>query len=121
MNGSEKKPHKFEGNVSELLKYCLLGRYIASHAVDSKVKRSLESNSVRSSQPTYEACDDNLIARIEVAPIKFMLCNILIRTIPVSILYKSITGHYRPIRVADEPITARYRFIKNASWDIYYF
>ena len=33
---------------------------------------------------------------------------------PVSILYKSIAGHYRPVRVADGPITARYRFIKNA-------
>ena len=34
---------------------------------------------------------------------------------PVSILYKSITGRYRPVRVADGPIKARYRFIKNAS------
>ena len=33
-----------------------------------------------------------------------------------SILYKSILGRYRPVRVADGPITARYRFIKNASW-----
>ena len=37
-------------------------------------------------------------------------------TIPVSILYKSIAGRYRPVRIADGPITARYRFIKNASW-----
>ena len=36
--------------------------------------------------------------------------------LPVSILYKSIAGRYRPVRVADGPITARYRFIKNASW-----
>ena len=36
---------------------------------------------------------------------------------PVSILYKSIAGRYRPIRVADGPITACYRFIKNASWE----
>ena len=35
---------------------------------------------------------------------------------PVSILFKSIAGRYRPVRVADGPITARYRFIKNASW-----
>ena len=35
---------------------------------------------------------------------------------PVSILYKSIAGRYRSVRVADGPITARYRFIKNASW-----
>ena len=40
---------------------------------------------------------------------------------PVSILYKSIAGRYRPVRVADvmvavELITTRYRFIKNASW-----
>ena len=34
---------------------------------------------------------------------------------PVSILHKSIAGRYRPVRVADGPITARYRFIKNAS------
>ena len=29
---------------------------------------------------------------------------------PVSILQKSIAGRYRPVRVADGPITARYRF-----------
>ena len=39
-------------------------------------------------------------------------------TLPVSILYKSIAGRYRPVRVADGPITARYIFIKNASWGI---
>ena len=33
-----------------------------------------------------------------------------------SILYKSIAGRYQPVRVADGPITARYRFIKNAYW-----
>ena len=33
-----------------------------------------------------------------------------------SILYKSIAGRYRPVRVADGPITARFRFIKNAYW-----
>ena len=37
---------------------------------------------------------------------------------PVSILYKSTAGRYRPVRVADGPITARYRFLKNASWDL---
>ena len=36
---------------------------------------------------------------------------------PVSILYKFIAGCYWPIRVADRPIMARYRFIKNASWE----
>ena len=30
---------------------------------------------------------------------------------PVSILHKSIEGRYRPVRVADGPITARYRFM----------
>ena len=35
---------------------------------------------------------------------------------PVSILHKSIAGRYQPVRVADGPITARCRFIKNASW-----
>ena len=35
---------------------------------------------------------------------------------PVSILYKSIAGRYRSVRVADGPITTRYRFITNASW-----
>ena len=37
---------------------------------------------------------------------------------PASILYKSVAGRYRPVRVADGPITARYRFIKNAYWVI---
>ena len=36
--------------------------------------------------------------------------------VPVSILHKSIAGRYRPVWVADGPITARCRFIKNASW-----
>ena len=33
-----------------------------------------------------------------------------------SILYKSIAGHYQPISYPDGPITASYRFIKNAYW-----
>ena len=36
---------------------------------------------------------------------------------PASILYKSITGRYRPVSYPDGPITARYRFIKNAYWE----
>ena len=38
--------------------------------------------------------------------------------IPVSSLYKSIVGRYRPVKVADGPKTARGRFIKNASLDV---
>ena len=41
-----------------------------------------------------------------------------LKMFPVSILHKSIAGRYRPVRVADGPITARFRFIKNASWVI---
>ena len=36
---------------------------------------------------------------------------------PVSILYKFTAGRYRPVSYPDGPITARCRFIKNASWD----
>ena len=36
--------------------------------------------------------------------------------LPVSILYKSISGRHRPVSYPDGPITARYRFIKNAGW-----
>ena len=36
---------------------------------------------------------------------------------PISILYKSIAGRYRPVRVADGPVMTRCRFIMNASWD----
>ena len=35
---------------------------------------------------------------------------------PAIILYKFIAGRYRPVRVADGPITARYTFIKNDYW-----
>ena len=42
----------------------------------------------------------------------------LLHSDPASILYKSIAGRYRPVRVADGPLTARYRFIKNAYWGI---
>ena len=41
-----------------------------------------------------------------------MICK---KRFPVSIFYKSIAGRYLPVRVADGPITARCRFIKNAS------
>ena len=37
---------------------------------------------------------------------------------PVSILHKSIAGRYRPVRIADGPITARCRFMQNASWEV---
>ena len=37
--------------------------------------------------------------------------------IPASTVYKSIAGRYRPVSYPDGPITARYRFINNASWD----
>ena len=37
-------------------------------------------------------------------------------TYPVSIIHKSIAGRYRPVSYPDGPITARYRFLKNASW-----
>ena len=40
------------------------------------------------------------------------------KVIPASILYKSIAGRYRPVSYPDGPITARYRFIKNAYWDV---
>ena len=37
--------------------------------------------------------------------------------IPASILYKSTADRYQPVSYPDGPITARCRFIKNASWD----
>ena len=36
--------------------------------------------------------------------------------VPWYILYKSTAGRYRPVSYPDGPITARYRFIKNAYW-----
>ena len=49
-------------------------------------------------------------------------CNFIIReSHPVSILHKSMAGHYRPVKIADEPITARCRFMKKASWDNFSF
>ena len=48
---------------------------------------------------------------IDIVQIRSVFC-----AYPVSILYKSTAGRYRPVIVADGPITARYRFIKNASW-----
>ena len=37
---------------------------------------------------------------------------------PASILYKSIAGRYGPVSYPDGPIMARYRFIKNAYWEV---
>ena len=60
------------------------------------------------------ACTEWMLNRIYLKYSNFLTSNPF-RTIPVSILYKSIVGRYRPVRVADGPITARCRFIKNAS------
>ena len=62
------------------------------------------------------------VAVIGSLRVKIYKCNcflylFLYYTNPASILYKSIAGSYRPVRVADGPITARYRFIKNAYWE----
>ena len=64
-----------------------------------------------------------------IKDIEYELCMLMIKlhvkstnlqvgqpTFKVSILYKSTAGRYRSIRVADEPITAHYGFIKTASW-----
>ena len=50
----------------------------------------------------------------------FLLQLLFVYSFPVSILYKSIAGRYRHVRVADGPITALYRFIKNASWVMFW-
>ena len=39
----------------------------------------------------------------------------VIKSSPASILHKSIAGRFRPVMVADWPIMARYRFMKNTS------
>ena len=52
--------------------------------------------------------------RMTHSDIKYVLQIIIV--FPESILHKSIAGCCRPVRVADVPITARNRFIKNASW-----
>ena len=41
----------------------------------------------------------------------------LLEKSPANIIYKSIAGRYRPVSYPDGPITARYRFIKNAYWE----
>ena len=41
----------------------------------------------------------------------------MIENTPVGILYKSTVGRYRPVRIPDGPIMARFRYIKNAIWD----
>ena len=46
------------------------------------------------------------------------VCFVIIYSSPASILYKSIAGRYRPVSYPNGPITARYRFIKNAYWAI---
>ena len=61
-------------------------------------------------QHPAEALDNGSLLQVIQLVILKVDCN------PVSILHKSIAGRYRPVRVADGPITARCRFIKNASW-----
>ena len=48
---------------------------------------------------------------------KKVLNNVLVNVNPASTLYKSTAGRYRPVSYPDGPITARYRFIKNAHWE----
>ena len=50
-----------------------------------------------------------------------LLLLMLRESCPVSILHKSIAGRYRPVSCPDGPITARYRFIKNANWVCFMF
>ena len=63
------------------------------------------------------AGDKGCLGRIR--PLVLQQCNVSFLVLsghyPVSILHKSIAGRYRPVRVAGGPITARCRFIKNAS------
>ena len=70
------------------------------------------------SQPTFR---DNRPCSAVSALISLFLMTRLNKTNPVSIRYKSIAGRYRPVSYPDGPITARYRFIKNASWEVSYF
>ena len=50
---------------------------------------------------------------------QILIYNTFSSDIQASILYKSIAGRYRHVSYyADGPIAARYRFIKNTSWDI---
>ena len=53
--------------------------------------------------PYYEQKFSEYVIRSQLA--------FYINPFPASILHQSIAGHYRPVRVADGPITARYRFI----------
>ena len=61
---------------------------------------------------------------IHAGSVSLLICSLIrafvssLQNRPVTILYKSIAGHYRPVRVADRLIMARYRFIKNASWTL---
>ena len=54
----------------------------------------------------------------DLTPLDYIVVKVIIpRGIyPTSSLYKSIAGRYRPVSYPDGPITARCRFIKNASW-----
>ena len=67
MIGSGKSPTNLEAmslNYRNIIDLDVISQFMLLAAVDSEVKRGLKSNSVRSCQPTYEACDDNLDARI---------------------------------------------------------
>ena len=52
---------------------------------------------------------------MELFHLPFGVIGKLCSSTPASILYKSTAGRYRPVSYSDGPITARNRFIKNAT------
>ena len=55
-------------------------------------------------------CDRELNAHLTDASRQDTWYDTPLSHIPASILRKSISGRHRPVRVADGPMTARYRF-----------
>ena len=89
---------------------------ISTHIIISTVTTVITSTHIIRSTVTTVITSTHII-RSTVTTVTDVRKHVLLQRNLVSILYKSIAGRYRPVRVADGPITARYRFIKNTSWE----
>ena len=89
---------------------------ISTHIIRSTVTTVITSTLIIRSTVTSVITSTHII-RSTVTTVTDVRKTSTVTEEPSNILYKSIAGRYRPVSYPDGPITARYRFIKNASWE----
>ena len=98
------------GHILDRFLYAYNGSY--NEDSDQTVQMHLSNRRVHMSEGTFSDVATPITNQTQHCLISVKCIN------PVSILYKSIAGRSRPVSYPDGPRTARYRFIKNASWEV---